>query len=94
MQAAGYTVRVCEDPRRFEADLTSFRPDLVLMDVVLPEMSGHDLARFIRQYERYAALPVVFLTTEARWRRRSGPPKPAPTTTCKSRWCPSFSARP
>jgi diguanylate cyclase (GGDEF)-like protein len=65
LESAGYTVRVCEDPRRFEADLTSFRPDLLLMDVVLPGMNGYDLARFVRQYERYAALPIVFLTTEA-----------------------------
>lgn len=65
LEAAGYTVRVCDNPRLFESDLTSFRPDLVLMDVVLPEMSGYDLARFVRQYDRYAALPIVFLTTEA-----------------------------
>jgi diguanylate cyclase (GGDEF)-like protein len=65
LEAAGYTVKVCEDPRRFEGDLTSFRPDLVLMDAVLPGMSGYDIVRFIRQHERYAALPVIFLTTEA-----------------------------
>jgi diguanylate cyclase (GGDEF)-like protein len=65
LEAAGYTVRVCADPRLFESDLTSFRPDLVLMDVVLPGMNGYDLARFVRQYDRYAALPIVFLTTEA-----------------------------
>ncbi|HEY6555130.1 MAG TPA: response regulator, partial [Vicinamibacteria bacterium] len=65
LEAAGYAVRVCDDPRRFEAELTSFRPDLVLMDVVLPGMSGYDIVKFIRQHERYAALPIIFLTTEA-----------------------------
>jgi diguanylate cyclase (GGDEF)-like protein len=65
LETAGYTVKVCDDPTRFESDLTSFRPDLVLMDVVLPGMTGYDLVKFIRQYERYAALPVIFLTTEA-----------------------------
>jgi diguanylate cyclase (GGDEF)-like protein len=65
LETAGYTVKVCDDPRRFETELTSFRPDLVLMDVVLPGMSGYDIVRFIRQNERYAALPVIFLTTEA-----------------------------
>jgi diguanylate cyclase (GGDEF)-like protein len=65
LEAAGYAVRVCEDPRRFELELTSFRPDLVLMDVLLPGMSGYDIVKFIRQHERYAALPIIFLTTEA-----------------------------
>ena len=64
LASAGYEVRICDDPRRFEADLLSFRPDLVLMDIVLPEVRGYDLARFLRQDERYATLPIIFLTTE------------------------------
>ena len=64
LNSAGYEVRVCEDPRRFEADLISFRPDLVLMDVMLPGMRGYDLARYLRQDERYATLPILFLTSE------------------------------
>jgi len=66
LEAAGYQVRVCSDPRRFEADLTSFKPDLVLMDAVLPSVSGYDLVRYVRQHEQYAALPVVFLSAEGR----------------------------
>lgn len=62
--SAGYEARVCDDPKRFEAELVSFRPDLVLMDIMLPEISGYDLARYIRQDEKYATLPILFLTTK------------------------------
>ncbi|HET6268410.1 MAG TPA: response regulator, partial [Acidobacteriota bacterium] len=65
LESAGYTVRISEDPRRFEAELVAFHPDLVLMDVVLPEISGYDLVRYIRQDEKYAILPVLFLTTQS-----------------------------
>lgn len=65
LSSAGYELRICADPRHFEADLTSFRPDMLLMDVVLPEVSGFDLVRVVRQQERYATLPIVFLTTQA-----------------------------
>jgi diguanylate cyclase (GGDEF)-like protein len=68
--AAGYVVRVCADPSRLEAELAEFAPDLVLMDVVLPGVDGFDLARFIRQDERYATLPVLFVTTQAQTRAR------------------------
>ncbi len=64
LETAGYQVRVCPDPVRFEADLAAFRPDLVLMDILLPALNGYDLVRYLRQDERYATLPVVFLTTE------------------------------
>ena len=66
LESGGHVVKVCRDPGRFEADVIAFRPDLVLLDVNLPGVSGYDLARFLRQNEAHAALPVVFLTGEGR----------------------------
>ena len=65
LQSGGYEVRVCEDPKQFETELAEFRPDLILMDVLLPGVSGYDLVRFVRQDERYTTLPILFLTTQA-----------------------------
>jgi diguanylate cyclase (GGDEF)-like protein len=64
LESGGYELRVCDDPKRFEAELTAFRPDLVIMDILLPGMSGYDLVRYLRQDERHATLPVLFLSTE------------------------------
>jgi len=64
LESAGYDVRVSSDPRHFEADLAGFRPDLLLVDVLLPGVTGYDLTRVVRQDERHATLPVVFLTTQ------------------------------
>lgn len=63
LESAGYQVRTCTDPKNFEAYLSAFNPDLVLLDVMLPGMTGYELARYLRQDERHATLPVVFLTT-------------------------------
>jgi diguanylate cyclase (GGDEF)-like protein len=68
--SAGYTVRICSDPARFEAEAIAFEPDLVHMDINLPGLSGYDLVRFLRQNEKYAAVPVVFLTAEGRAQSR------------------------
>jgi diguanylate cyclase (GGDEF)-like protein len=65
LAAEGYDVRWCEDPRQFAATLDEFRPDLVLMDVLLPGTTGYDLVRALRGNELHANLPVLFLTTEA-----------------------------
>jgi diguanylate cyclase (GGDEF)-like protein len=70
LESAGYAVRICSDPARFEAEAIAFEPDLVLMDINLPGFSGYDLARFLKQNEKYAAVPVVFLTAENRAQSR------------------------
>jgi diguanylate cyclase (GGDEF)-like protein len=70
LQSAGYEVRICNDPRLFEAHLISFRPDLVIMDIVLPDITGIDLARYLRQHEQYTTLPVLFLSMQGQMQDR------------------------
>lgn len=43
----------------------AFRPELILTDLMMPRMSGHDLLKAIRQDEELRATPVVFLTARA-----------------------------
>lgn len=65
LAGAGYEVRSLADPVAFDAELAAFRPDLVLLDALLPGPSGYDLARWLRRSEGTSALPVLFLTTAA-----------------------------
>ena len=64
LETAGYTVFHLADPKKFEDTFLSFEPDLVLLDVMLGDMTGFELAKYIRQNDRFAALPIVFLTTQ------------------------------
>lgn len=70
LESAGHTVFVCADPAEFDAMLRQHAPDLVLMDILLPGVTGYDLVRYLRQDERYATLPVLFLTTEGQLQSR------------------------
>ena len=45
--------------------LNTINPDLILMDVNLPDMDGYEVTRRIRQQEKFAALPIVALTAHA-----------------------------
>ncbi len=65
LESAGYKVRICSHPKNLETDLSAFRPDLVLLDIHLPGADGYSLARYIRQQEAHAALPILFLTTKS-----------------------------
>lgn len=66
LEPAGYLYRWCPGPGDLEVALAEFQPDLILMDGLLPGATGYDLARTLRQDERHALLPVVFLTTQGR----------------------------
>jgi diguanylate cyclase (GGDEF)-like protein len=62
LTSGGYECHVCNHPREFEAEIAEIKPDLILLDVVLPGTTGYELARRIRQEERYATVPILFLT--------------------------------
>lgn len=70
LESAGYAVDVCSLPRQFSEHMATFQPELLLMDVNLPEVSGYDLARLVRQQEQHAALPIIFLTSEGEMESR------------------------
>ena len=64
LQSAGYTIMHISDPKQFEEHFLSFEPDLVMLDVLLGDLTGFELAKYIRQNDRFATLPIVFLTTQ------------------------------
>ena len=64
LESVGYNVHSISDPRQFEEALLATNPDLILLDVMLGPMSGFELARYVRSDDRYAATPIIFLTTQ------------------------------
>lgn len=52
-------------------DLLAEQPvDLILMDMYMPDCTGSELARVIRQYPAYAGIPIVFLSAETQLDRQ------------------------
>ena len=50
----------------YEAVDRSPRPDMILLDLNLPRMGGHELMRHVRQDVRFRHVPIVVLTTSGR----------------------------
>jgi DNA-binding response OmpR family regulator/DNA-binding CsgD family transcriptional regulator len=59
---AGFTVLIATDGNSALELLDQITPDLVLMDAVMPGMSGFESCRRIKQEKMLANLPVIFLT--------------------------------
>ncbi len=60
----GMLVRVLHDPGSILDVVREFKPDMVLLDVMMPAISGFDVCRLIRSQDAYHDLPVFFLTGE------------------------------
>ncbi len=61
---AGMIAEMVTDPVHITDMLSSFRPELMLVDMYMPGYSGVELAKVLRQHETYIGIPIVFLSAE------------------------------
>lgn len=61
----GYTVEVFSGGQQALEGVEAFGPDLVLLDVMMPDMDGPTVLRGLRACSATAHLPVVFMTAKA-----------------------------
>jgi len=62
LASEGLDVSCLGDPLDFWSVLESTSPDLVVLDVDLPSVSGIELCRIVRNEPRWSSMPVLFLT--------------------------------
>ncbi|MEO0852284.1 MAG: response regulator, partial [Cyanobacteria bacterium J06648_11] len=62
LEAAGYRVLGLTEPARALTTLVRQQPDLVLMDITMPEVDGYELCRMLRQSDALSEIPIVMLT--------------------------------
>ncbi|HTW37009.1 MAG TPA: phosphate regulon transcriptional regulator PhoB [Steroidobacteraceae bacterium] len=65
LKRAGFDVREAEDCRSARALLADRRPDLILVDWMLPDMSGLELTRALKRDRELRDLPIIMLTARA-----------------------------
>lgn len=64
LENAGMVVHQIHSPTLIFKALNNFNPDLMLVDMYMPECNGAELAALVRQVPEYIGLPIVFLSTE------------------------------
>ncbi|MBI4492909.1 MAG: response regulator [Chloroflexi bacterium] len=62
LQELGYEVRVCVDAERAVQRALAFQPHLVILDLVMPGLSGKDVLRELRAQPATAQTPVLLVT--------------------------------
>jgi DNA-binding response OmpR family regulator len=59
----GYEARVENDSRRALLAVRAFMPDLILLDVVMPDMDGGAVAQQLREKVDICRIPIIYFTS-------------------------------
>ena len=62
---AGFRVLVARDGKAGLAEARTSKPDVIVLDLMLPEMRGEDVCRELKAGEATAGIPVIMLTAKA-----------------------------
>ncbi|MDH0305313.1 MULTISPECIES: diguanylate cyclase [unclassified Pseudomonas] len=64
LNSAGIITRTLTEPIRTMSELADFQPDLIILDMYMPECTGTELAKVIRHNDRYVSVPIIYLSAE------------------------------
>lgn len=62
LQMDGYTVETAESGPEALKHIRAFPVDLILLDIMMPDMDGFEVARTIKGMEKFADVPIIYLT--------------------------------
>ncbi len=77
LEKNGYQVSVANDGRQGVEMARQLHPDLILMDVVMPDLNGFQATRELTRGEETSGIPVIMVTskdatTDTVWAKRQG----------------------
>jgi len=65
LETSGFTVHTATDGLEGLAAARRLKPDLIILDIMLPKMNGYKISRFLKFDEEYKHIPVIMLTALA-----------------------------
>ena len=64
LKNSNYIVSACENAKEFYKKLDELVPDLILLDVMLPDESGYDIVRKLRKRPATQDIPIIMVTAK------------------------------
>jgi two-component system phosphate regulon response regulator PhoB/two-component system alkaline phosphatase synthesis response regulator PhoP len=64
LEKAGFTVKEFQDGGSLLTFLDKYIPDLIILDLMLPDMDGLEICKSLKKQEKFASIPIVMLTAK------------------------------
>jgi two-component system alkaline phosphatase synthesis response regulator PhoP len=65
MEVAGFEVQVAVDGQEGLNKVKEWKPELVILDVMLPKMNGHEVCAAVKGDDAVKQIPIIMLTAKA-----------------------------
>jgi len=66
MEQQGYNVLVAENGEDALDIIYKYKPDLILLDIMLPRIDGYEVCEIVRLDPRYRDIKIIFITAKGR----------------------------
>ncbi len=60
----GYRSKEFDNVKSFYSFLRSEKPDLLILDLMLPDSDGMEVCKYLKKDEKYASIPIIMLTAK------------------------------
>ncbi|HXJ15757.1 MAG TPA: response regulator [Candidatus Polarisedimenticolia bacterium] len=65
LQQGGFHSVGISDPTKIEEAIEEERPNVILLDVVMPQRNGFQVCRDLKNQQPYASIPVILVTSKS-----------------------------
>jgi len=65
LENAGFGVEIAGDGKEGLEKITDYQPDLVILDLILPQIDGYRVCELIKSDDKLRKIPVIMLTARA-----------------------------
>ena len=66
MEKSGYQAVLAQSGKEAIDKITESKPDLILLDIMLPDLDGYEIFEIIRSNQEWQSIKVIFLTAKNR----------------------------
>jgi two-component system, sensor histidine kinase and response regulator len=61
----GYQIAMAKNGKQALINVSQFKPDLILLDVMMPELDGYETCKRLKSNEQTKDIPIIFITAKA-----------------------------
>ncbi len=58
----GFEVKVCKEPKKVLSSTQSFKPDLILLDLLMPDLGGFEICEILNNDQSTHGIPIIIIS--------------------------------